>query len=124
MRSALAAGALALAACGSPRSPEAPETRASRVASPVLVERDGSVEMVDGCDEHGRPRDVSPRPAGDRVRIVRSCEGDLICQPGPRARLRDKLRCAGLVDEGAGKFVKTRPGPGPLHRRLDRGGAS
>jgi len=104
VRLALLAVALSiLAACASSRS-------GSRDRGDRVVE-------VDGCDAHGQARDLGRRPAGDQVRIVTSCDGDRICQPGPKARLRDKLACAGMVDEGAGKLAKTRPGPGALHRR-------
>jgi hypothetical protein len=94
----LAAGVTSLSACGS---------------SPPHSDQGDRVVQVDGCDEHA----TSQPPQGDAVHVVTSCEGDRICQHGPRARLRDKLACADQVDEGAGKTVKTRPGPGPLHRR-------
>ena len=99
MRSVLlAAVAMSLSACGS---------------SPPRSDRAHRVVQVDGCDEHATPQP----PEGDAVHVVTSCAGDRICLHGPRARLRDKLACADQVDEGAGKTVKTRPGPGPHHHR-------
>lgn len=110
MRAPLAL-AVALAACGASRA----ESTRAEPAYPGPVESadrdtgEGRVEWVDGCDENGHRRDVGPRPTGDRVRMITTCAGERVCDPGPRARLRDKLAC--------GVQFEHRPGTRGRYRR-------